>query len=363
MGAMVLASTASAQLDLSKNQRAADGTVYEVIRVPASSLLAGVDQVRVTTVAGSVQSAVACTSPGGGAGSPTTSASGADANLPAFLHAYGETTRTGILLPNDETVSFMTGGAGRLTIGSGASAIDICRVASDCLGGASDTATFPLSSNQGGVPTACVATNIAKCSGQLAAYAFGILDAGNAPNCASSPTTATTQCASAPTDGFSLTGGQLVVFIYNHSLGMSGFSAGAGGFGVDNDASQLCSGSTGRVLTASALSNSAPPPPPTACGDGHVDTGEQCDDGNTNNSDGCTNACTTICGDDIKISPPEECDDGNVIDGDGCSSTCLVQGEQEPPPDKLAPAMGPLAGAISAAALLLFGRRALRRRH
>ncbi|HEX2882887.1 MAG TPA: DUF4215 domain-containing protein [Polyangiaceae bacterium] len=30
------------------------------------------------------------------------------------------------------------------------------------------------------------------------------------------------------------------------------------------------------------------------CGDGHIDPGEQCDDGNTSNSDGCSVNCQTI---------------------------------------------------------------------
>jgi cysteine-rich repeat protein len=36
-----------------------------------------------------------------------------------------------------------------------------------------------------------------------------------------------------------------------------------------------------------------PPPPPDdcVCGDGNLDTGEQCDDGNTTNGDGCSSTC------------------------------------------------------------------------
>ena len=61
------------------------------------------------------------------------------------------------------------------------------------------------------------------------------------------------------------------------------------------------------------------------CGDGFTDgdLGEQCDDGNTNPADSCTNACTvvTVCGDGKKEGS-EECDDGNNLSGDGCSSAC-----------------------------------------
>ena len=352
---------ASAQLDLSKTQRAADGTVYEVIRVPSSGLLAGVDRVRVTTVSGSIQALSACSSGGGGSGTATSAASGADANVPAVLRPYADTIRTGILSPNDDTVNFESGGAGRLTLGSGGSAIDVCRVASDCSGGATDTATFGLSSSAGGVPTACVASGVSACGGQLSTYAFGLIDNSNPPACASAPTTATTQCATAPADGFSLSGGQVVVFIYDHSLGMSGFSSGVSGFGVDNDASALCSGASNRVLTADGKSLSAPPPPAPVCGDGHVDSGEQCDDGNQVQGDGCENDCTLPrCGNGI-VDNGEECDDGNQVNGDGCNNDCRVSSGEMPPPGNVAPAMGPLGGLITAAGLLLAGRRALRR--
>ena len=56
------------------------------------------------------------------------------------------------------------------------------------------------------------------------------------------------------------------------------------------------------------------------CGDGKVYNGvEQCDDGNNNNTDACTNGCKLpTCGDMI-ISPPEECEDGNNSNTDTCN--------------------------------------------
>ena len=61
------------------------------------------------------------------------------------------------------------------------------------------------------------------------------------------------------------------------------------------------------------------------CGDGAVAPGEQCDDGNANDGDGCSATCQNetegVCGDGTQ-DPGEFCDDGNTIDGDGCSSTC-----------------------------------------
>ncbi|MBZ5695507.1 MAG: DUF4215 domain-containing protein [Acidobacteriia bacterium] len=56
------------------------------------------------------------------------------------------------------------------------------------------------------------------------------------------------------------------------------------------------------------------------CGNGVVDAGEECDDGNLNPRDGCTNACT-LCGNGA-IRAPEECDDANRQSNDGCDSAC-----------------------------------------
>ncbi len=56
--------------------------------------------------------------------------------------------------------------------------------------------------------------------------------------------------------------------------------------------------------------------------------GEECDDGNDINTDGCRNDCTLpFCGDGI-VDPGEECDDGNNKDCDGCSDDCQVEGSQ-----------------------------------
>jgi cysteine-rich repeat protein len=83
----------------------------------------------------------------------------------------------------------------------------------------------------------------------------------------------------------------------------------------------------------------APPPPPPYCGDGNVDEGEQCDDGNNVDGDGCSAECCIepppppppYCGDG-NVDEGEQCDDGNTYDGDGCSSTCCVEETPPPPP-------------------------------
>ncbi len=62
----------------------------------------------------------------------------------------------------------------------------------------------------------------------------------------------------------------------------------------------------------------------TRCGDGLVSGTEQCDDGNTDDTDGCTNRCTiAACGDGVKA-VTEQCDDGNTDDTDACTNRCTI---------------------------------------
>lgn len=75
----------------------------------------------------------------------------------------------------------------------------------------------------------------------------------------------------------------------------------------------------------------------TVCGDGKAEGKEACDDGNNDLGDGCTpfcvrepdcsaGACTSTCGDGIRLpGGGEACEDGNTRDGDGCSSDCKVE--------------------------------------
>ncbi len=59
------------------------------------------------------------------------------------------------------------------------------------------------------------------------------------------------------------------------------------------------------------------------CGDGLVSEGEQCDDANLDDADGCLSSCVlAVCGDGIVWKALEDCDDGNLEAGDGCSERC-----------------------------------------
>ena len=60
------------------------------------------------------------------------------------------------------------------------------------------------------------------------------------------------------------------------------------------------------------------------CGNGRVDSGEQCDDGNTDPLDGCDAACLLECGNGVlEPAAGEQCDDGNRVGGDLCDENCI----------------------------------------
>lgn len=70
----------------------------------------------------------------------------------------------------------------------------------------------------------------------------------------------------------------------------------------------------------------------SVCGDGTKTRTEACDDGVANNTGGygkCKSDCTLgpRCGDGVgQTGEGEECDDGNLVNGDGCSATCHAEG-------------------------------------
>ena len=79
-----------------------------------------------------------------------------------------------------------------------------------------------------------------------------------------------------------------------------------------------------------------------ACPDGKLNqsAGEECDDGNTADGDGCDGSCRDeLCGNGVlgASGNSEECDDGNQINDDGCTVDCKVDpdtdGELNATPD------------------------------
>ncbi|MEE2643469.1 MAG: DUF4215 domain-containing protein [Myxococcota bacterium] len=59
------------------------------------------------------------------------------------------------------------------------------------------------------------------------------------------------------------------------------------------------------------------------CGNGRIDPGESCDDGNLSLGDDCDEQCRPTCG-NLRVDPGEGCDDGNDDDRDGCLNNCQV---------------------------------------
>ncbi|MBI4250433.1 DUF4215 domain-containing protein [Candidatus Uhrbacteria bacterium] len=71
-------------------------------------------------------------------------------------------------------------------------------------------------------------------------------------------------------------------------------------------------------------------PNPPNCGNGKVDDGEQCDDGDKDNENACRNNCTGksgFCGNGIKEGA-EQCDDGDKDNNNACSNTCSPNANQ-----------------------------------
>jgi len=156
---------------------------------------------------------------------------------------------------------------------------------------------------------------------------------------------------------------------------------GSGSCQVNNDADGTSCNDSNVCTIDDACTGGVCQGDPNSCGDGIVQSGtcgEECDDGNTGNGDGCENDCTftsicgdgavnqpgetceppgapagsngnlcrgdcTVCGDSV-LDATEACDDGNGVNSDGCENDCTpsptcgdgllnVPGETCDPPD------------------------------
>ncbi len=327
--------------------RAADGTAYQVVRV-VPPLSAGVERQRITTLVGASSGSGGCSASGSVAGAPAASVVGV---LPPAqsLHPFDSIKRTAILVPNSVTaVSFDIANGGKLTLGSGGSAVNVCRVAGDCPGGAG-APVVPLTSNTGGVPPACLAQSIAStCDGpnQRSTIAFGLPTSGASAMCDAGvgPATSTFICAPEPSDGFSLGAGQAIVFIYNGSLAGAGFSVGVSGFGIDTNGSNSPGCAAGSVINAASRNGSgAAPPLPTRTPTEtptytHTPTRTATNTATATLTRTATHTATAtatptpsatptqtpFCGNGV-VEGGEQCDDGNNVSGDCCSATCVLE--------------------------------------
>ena len=97
--------------------------------------------------------------------------------------------------------------------------------------------------------------------------------------------------------------------------------------GTDSTSGSTSGDSESTSFTSGVTTGSSTLPTSTAslpiCGDGILDGGEQCDDGNASNNDACTVTCVAAsCGDGLVWEGLETCDDGNLDNDDGCLDNC-----------------------------------------
>lgn len=62
------------------------------------------------------------------------------------------------------------------------------------------------------------------------------------------------------------------------------------------------------------------------CGDGELEEGEECDDGDANgDNNACTSTCTiNVCGDGLLYEDAEQCDEGEDNGNGFCSDDCTL---------------------------------------
>ena len=80
---------------------------------------------------------------------------------------------------------------------------------------------------------------------------------------------------------------------------------------------------------ATGETESGQPEAMALCGNGILEDGEQCDDGNSDDTDSCLSSCEEAsCGDGFVHEGVEACDDGELLAGDACSSSREVAGAE-----------------------------------
>jgi hypothetical protein len=247
--------------------RADDGTAYQLLRAIAP-LGVGADEVVITTLGGAATGVGACVGIGSMSGSATSAIGGVNPNSGQILHPFDQIVRTGILVPNSiSTASFDPQFGGRITLGTGAGALNVCKDPFDCTGEVNIQPTATLDMASGGVPAACIANGLAAdCDSPIIrnAFAFGLTANNNPPLCdtPSNVTVNTTVCAATPSDGFALANGEAILFIYDESLAGSGFTTAYGGFLIDTDGmGSVCTAN--QVVASSAENRSSLPSGPT----------------------------------------------------------------------------------------------------
>ncbi|MBK8240215.1 MAG: hypothetical protein IPK74_32215 [Deltaproteobacteria bacterium] len=110
--------------------------------------------------------------------------------------------------------------------------------------------------------------------------------------------------------------------------GMSSTSADASTTGSPSTTASSTDPSASSAVDSSGSDGSSGDPVQPFCGDGTIDPGEGCDDGNADDTDACLATCVAAsCGDGFVQANVEACDDG-VNDGSygGCNPGCAQLG-------------------------------------
>jgi len=117
------------------------------------------------------------------------------------------------------------------------------------------------------------------------------------------------------------------------TTGGAGYDVGGGEWGGNT------SGGSTEVSPLGGTTSTGTTAPVAECGNRAIESGEDCDDGNSTPGDGCSGVCrteanyvcpkpgepcesTVICGDG-RVSGNEVCDDHNTDPGDGCADDCM----------------------------------------
>ena len=264
--ALVVSLAASAQAQIFQQEfRADDGTAYQVIHTQPTAT--GAEFIRITSLAGSSTGIGDCNNSQGMSGGLAQAIAGPQPPLQS-LHPYFQILRSGVLSPNDLTVNFDSTFGGRVTLGSGGSAMNICYHGFDCTGQSNIQTLVTLDQNSGGIPPACIAIGAfagAECDLTIHrdVFGFGIPATGSPPSCTDSTqvTANSTICAAEPADGFNIANGQFLVVGYDSTLAGLGFSVGSAGFGIDTDNDNPPNCAAGEIVSAQASSQSLPAPP------------------------------------------------------------------------------------------------------
>lgn len=115
------------------------------------------------------------------------------------------------------------------------------------------------------------------------------------------------------------------------NMGVGSQSPVTSGTACDDNGGQVCDGAgacvqcvTGAQCPLSGVCLPTNVCEAPICGNLLIQSGEQCDDGNTTSGDGCSATCQDeFCGDGIdNDGTNEECDDANSDPTDGCTATC-----------------------------------------